>query len=912
MTSKGGPRPLAGVTVVVGLVAALALGVGTGAIPGQPVAGQTAPPAGAKSAPAPRGVVPAPDAADPLNADADLSPKSPVVPLRPDEQAKRFWLPPGYRLEPVLADPVIEDPAQIAFDGNGRMFVLELRGYEQTLDGRDLVPPLGRISVHEDVDNDGVYEHHRVFVDGLVFPRFVLPWGANSILTMETHQDEVWKYTDTDGDGVADAKDLFTANFGRPGNIEHQPSSLFWAMDNWLYSTYNSFRLRLTPAGLLRESTGVNAAQWGISQDNSGKVWFQGGASGMPGYFQFPIHYGNFDIPDRFEPDLNILWGAPILVGDIQAGLPGTRMPDGSLIHATAGAGSEVYRGDRLPADLVGDYLYGEVVARVVRRLRPVTTEGLTQLRNAHPLSEFIRSLDPLFRPVDLATAPDGTIYIADMYRGIIEGAPWAKEGTYLREKINQYQLDKVLGYGRIWRLTHDSMPRDRTRPRMLQESSAQLVAHLSHPNGWWRDTAQQLIILGRDLSVVPALQQVVRSSDNHLGRVHALWALEGLGALDPSLVRALMTDRAPQMRIQAIRASETLYKSGDRSLLEAYRAATRDANVDVAIQAMLTLQLFKAPDLRETILGAKTAVPARGIDHVVTRILDPPSAVTGGARRGLTAEHRESLQRGETSYLELCATCHGADGMGERVAGEALPRAPSLSGVTRIQEHRNYLVKAILHGLTGPIDGTTYAQVMVPMGSSSDEWIADVASYVRNAFGNSGSFVTAVEVAQVRAATRGRTSPWTVGALLASMPRAILPEPNWQATASHQTNKARDGFSYEAWSSGVPQRAGMWFQVELPAPRRLAEIEFTSPPQGGGRGGAPPVGTFPRAYTVEVSLDGTRWSTAVAGQQGAGPSTTAAFAPVRARFVRITQTSEAGDAAPWTIQRLRLYDAPP
>ena len=104
------------------------------------------------------------------------------------------------------------------------------------------------------------------------------------------------------------------------------------------------------------------------------------------------------------------------------------------------------------------------MVARIVRRLRPVKTEGLTQLRNVYPRSEFIRSLDPLFRPADITTGPDGTIYIADMYRGMIEGAEWAKEGTYLREKIKQYQLDKVTGHGRIWRLTYDGIARDRTR----------------------------------------------------------------------------------------------------------------------------------------------------------------------------------------------------------------------------------------------------------------------------------------------------------------------------------------------------------------------------------------------------------------------------------------------------------------
>jgi len=399
-----------------------------------------------------RGPGAAPEAKDPANANADLSPKPPVRPLPPEEQVKRFWLPPGYRLEPVLADPVVEDPGQIAFDGNGRMLVVELRGYVQTPEGVDLIPPIGRISRHEDRNNDGVYEHHSVFIDKLVFPRFVLPFGADTVLTMETNADEVWKYTDTNADGVADKKELFTSGFGRAGNMESQQSSLFWAMDNWLYSTMNAFRVRWTPNGLLREPTGPNGAQWGVTQDDDGKVWFQGGASGMPGYFQFPVHYGNFAPPDQFEPDLNIMWGAPILIGDIQAGLPGTRLPDGSLIYATAGAGNEVYRGDRMPRDLLGDYLYGEQVSRTIRRLRPVKTDGLTQLRNVYPRSEFIRSLDPLFRPVDITTGPDGTIYIAGEPASLGVDAVWGAmtdlDRAWLERKLRMYDLLPAEGVG--------------------------------------------------------------------------------------------------------------------------------------------------------------------------------------------------------------------------------------------------------------------------------------------------------------------------------------------------------------------------------------------------------------------------------------------------------------------------------
>src|SRR5881392_4431539 len=125
----------------------------------------------------------------------DFTKKAPVRALTPAEEARKFWLPPGFRLEPVLTDPDIEEPAQIAFDGNGRMFVLELRGYMQDADATGELDPVGRISVHEDRDGDGVYETHKVFVDKLIFPRFVMPFGANAILAKESNADELWKYT---------------------------------------------------------------------------------------------------------------------------------------------------------------------------------------------------------------------------------------------------------------------------------------------------------------------------------------------------------------------------------------------------------------------------------------------------------------------------------------------------------------------------------------------------------------------------------------------------------------------------------------------------------------------------------------------------------------------------------------------
>jgi mono/diheme cytochrome c family protein/glucose/arabinose dehydrogenase len=859
----------------------------------------------------------------------DFSAKPPVVALSPADQQKKFWLPPGFKIEPVLTDPDIQEPGQIAFDGNGRMFVVELRGYMQDADGTGELDPVGRISVHEDKNNDGVYETHHVFVDHLVFPRFVTPFGKNAVLAKESNADEVWKYTDTNNDNVADKKELFATGMGRLLNVEHQESGLFWALDNWLYSTINPVRLKWTPNGVLREPTGSNGGQWGATQDNYGKVWFQAGASGMPGYFQLPIAYGNFNYPEQFESDLNITWGAPVLIADMQGGMNAVRMPDGSLARATGAAGNDVFRGDRLPKDLIGDYFYGEVVARIVRRFRPVKEEGLTQLRNVYPFSEFLRSTDPLFRPVDVTTAPDGTMYVTDMYRGIIQEFQWSGPGTYLRRKIEQYQLDKVVKKGRIWRISYDGMPRRTAPPRMLNETPAQLVKHLSDANGWWRDTAQQLLVLAQDKSVVPALTQLARTSSDPLARIHALWTLEGLGAADATLIRELLKHADPQIRIQAIRASETLYKAGDRSLAADYVALAKGTDADVVMQALMTLNTLKVPDAKAALSAAVEGNKTKGVQLVASTLLKPN---TGGGRgagimEGIvpyTTEERATLDKGQEIYTQVCFACHGDDGRGAKVQGakdDAL-LGPPLAASPRVLGHQDYVINTVLHGLTGPLDGTSYPDVMIGMGQNSDEWVAAIASYIRNSFGNRVPLVTAADVKRVRTATSARKTPWVTSELVASLPRQLVSDQRWKMSASHNSETAVNALSIQPWTSGRPQEAGMWLQVELPEAVTLTELSFESgaavvqsgpavrgAPTRSEFGGAQGVPGFPRGYQVQLSMDGTTWGEPVATGQGNGALTVIAFAPARARFVRITQTATVADAPPLSIRRLRLFE---
>ena len=859
---------------------------------------------------------------------ADFLKRPPVVRVEPDVQQKLFLLQEGYKIEPVLVDPLIQDPVGVTFDGNGRMYVLEMRSYMRDADGTGAHAPVSRISRHEDTDGDGVYDKHTVFVDNMVMPRIAFPLGDGVILALETDNRDLYKYTDTNGDGVADKKELFYQGVGRVQNMEWQPGGMTWALDNWLYTTYNPFRLRIAPDGkILREETEPNGGQWWSAQDNYGKTWWvDGGGEIGPVNIQAPIAYGAFNVPDNFEPDFQTPWPAPGGIADMQGGMRRVRVPEGTLNHFTAASGVEIYRGDRLPADMVGDLLFNEPVARIVRRAKVVVTGGLTQLRNAYPKSEFIRSTDPLFRPVSISNAPDGTLYLSDMYTGIIQDAQFVGPNSYLRRKVEQYDLDKQHNWGRVWRITHDGQPPNFTAPRMYSETAAQLVAHLEHPNGWWRDTAQKLLVLGQDKSVVPALRTMARGSTNPLARIHAMWTLEGLGSFDAKLARELMKSPDPQIRIQAIRASETLYKANDKSFATDYRAMTEDSDPNVIIQAMLTLNLQKVPDAAKIVAATAAASQVRGVKEIGAQILKPGPAL--GQRpsladaavgfMNLSADQRKSMVRGEGTYKELCASCHGPDGKGAPMAGgaEGTTLAPPLSGSPRVQGHREYAIKVLLHGLNGPIEDKNYpGGVMVPMGTNTDEWIADAASYVRNSFGNSAGLVTSAQVAAVRKDTP-RKGPWTLAELLPTVPTPLTNTSDWKLSASHNSAAASNAVGATPgarWDTGAPQQPGMWFQIELPQPTTIAELQIASmvlAPGGrgrGGRGGGPPA-VGPVGFTVQVSADGTTWQPPIAQGAGSTPSTMISFPRVQARFIRINQTGAAQNGEAWAIQQVRVF----
>jgi len=684
--------------------------------------------------------------------------------LSPEESMKQIYLQKGYHLELVASEPMIHEPVQIAWDGNGRMFVAEMNTYMQDANGTGEMKPVCTVKRLEDTNGDGKMDKSVVFIDKLVLPRMILPLD-DRLLVAETWDNSVYSYRDTNNDGVADEKiRVFTNDSENRANLEHQRSGLVWNLDNKIYVTVENVRYQydqgMLKAEYLHEGPG---GQWGLANDNYGRLYFSaaGGEAPALGFQQNP-YFGRLDFGDQYNDEFQAVWPV-ISTPDVQGG-PGRLRPDSTLNHFTACTGQSIYRGNSLPADLNGDLLICEPVGRLIRRAKVINTRGKITLRNAYDKEEFIASSDMNFRPVNSITGPDGSLYIVDMYRGIIQESEWTKPGSYLRPKIIERGLEKNIGRGRIYRVVYDGLKRDKTKPAMLSQPSRQLVQYLSHPNAWWRETAQKLIVIRGDQSVVPQLVTMASSAREPLGRIHALWTLDGLKSLDRPVLLTALKDQDAEVRRTAVWIAEGAVRKGDAELVNALESLKHDPSADVRFQLALTLRFSGSEKARAIIEELVQHNPADlALVESQKRFwadMDRRKAREQEGRR-LAEADRKLITDGAVSFKQLCATCHGADGKGVNIGG-GMP-APALAGSRDVTGDPEKLIKILLHGLTGPVNGKNYTDAMPAMGANTDEYIASVLSYIRNDLGNKASVIKPDEVKKIRERTRGRDQPWTM-----------------------------------------------------------------------------------------------------------------------------------------------------
>jgi putative membrane-bound dehydrogenase-like protein len=560
---------------------------------------------------------------------------SPV--LSPEDEMKTFFLPPGYRVELVASEPMIEAPVLIDFDLAGRLWVVEMPTYMRDIAATGEREPLGRVSVLEDLDRDGKMDRKTVFLDKLVLPR-ALKVLDRGVLVGEP--PNLWFARDIDGDLRADTKELVSDKYGRlDANVEHNANSLVWALDNWIYTSEVDMYLRLENGAFEVRKT-LARGQWGASQDDVGRIYRNSNESVLhvdlvptPYFARNPNLVrtrGSYDSLRGENNEVNIVWPAHATPGVNRGYQTGILNPDGRLASFTAVSSPTVYRGDRLPAELRGNVFVTDPAANVVSRI-VISDDGKTLVaRKAYDRTEFLTSTDERFRPVYLSNAPDGTLYLVDMYHGIIQHRDYITE--YLRDQILSRKLDDPSGNGRIYRIVHDGM-RPAPRPVSAQPQPMQLVDLFSHPNGWWRDTAQRLLVERGEVSVVGPLTKLAASAPLAVTRLHALWTLDGLDRLEPTVVIGALRDPSRDVRVSAVRLAEKWLNENSRVRSAVLSLMT---DPDWAVRRQLAASLGELPPgARETALTG--ILERHGDDPVVV------DAALSGAR-GIEAALLERL----------------------------------------------------------------------------------------------------------------------------------------------------------------------------------------------------------------------------------------------------------------------------
>ena len=679
------------------------------------------------------------------------NPDTTFPPLAPAEAIKTIEVPPGYRLQCIASEPMVEEPASFAFDGNGAMYVCEWRTYMQDEYATKQLEPVSRVVKLVDTDGDGVMDKRTVFIDNVILPRTVLPLH-DRVLVNFTQSNSVFAYFDDNKDGVADRREVVFEGGSNGGNIEHQNSGMLWNLDNTICT--NDFRFQYRDGKLIPGKHAIGRiSQWGLARDDDGRLFCSWAGGANPAHsFQLPAGYPILKVNEHAE-GYRVPY-ASCKVWDQSSG--GYKYDEQRILKdLSACCGQTVLRSHLMP-EFYGRVVTCEPVGRFIRMTTVNWNDGLGVADNSFPKSEFIRSTDAYFRPVWTETAPDGTLVFSDLYRGIIQEKAWfptepnqkPAEWVERYHRVKKWGMIKVVRHGRIYRLIPDGKKAG-PQPRMLDESPAQLVAHLAHPNGWWRDSAQKLIVSRADRSVVPALTEMASKHGDANARIHAMWSLQGLDALPTSVILAAMKHENSRVRRAAVQLAEPMLAKKDAEVLKAVAPMASDADAHVRSQVFLANRAAGLPQPAEL-----TAKPG----PIIAALMEKEKA------DGLLAVLGESGKQGRQIYETLCTTCHGPDGKGMKQGDKLL--APPLAKSEWFKRNGNVpmLARILLKGQTGPIDGQTYGEgIMLPLEAAyNDEQLANVLNFIGERWHSWKVPATAADIAVVRKEVADRKTPWT------------------------------------------------------------------------------------------------------------------------------------------------------
>ncbi|WP_231188782.1 family 16 glycoside hydrolase [Haladaptatus sp. DYF46] len=573
---------------------------------------------------------------------------NPAVP--PEEALDTFDLPDGWTIEQVAAEPMLDSPVDIKWDAKGRMWVVEMPDYMALVpgDGRGGDPPgnygdwgnaemsleeltgwgdeltnaepNGVIKMLADTDDDGVMDEVTTFADDLTLSRSLSLLGDEEAV-MIAHSGsnftaaDLFTAIDQDGDLSADSAETVKSNWVSEDNPEHTSNGLNFNLNNWLYSANSGDRFRYRNGDIEEQNT-HGRGQWGITQDDYGRLY----TTTNPNWLYADLVPNNGDYllrgssdgstgvmtnvaPDHTVYPIQEVWGT----NRSYPGGPASHRDDGRLESVTAVSSPDIYRGDIFPEELSNDAFVPEPAAHVVAHFSIEDDESGLGLAVEHEVydneewgqQDFLSSSDEVFRPINVKTGPDGALYIVDMYNGIFQHNRFLTD--YLAEYFLQNNLHKVPAAGRIYRVYPEGAKLD-DPPALDELPPEELAAQLESSNGWVRKTAQRLIVQEQMTDTVSSLREIAQESDDSLARMHALWALDGLHAIDADSVFSVMDDvEDSHVLAGAMQIGEALLETDDAGTYVDRLIDFADADqIRLVIQAAASLGGVADSDLQE------------------------------------------------------------------------------------------------------------------------------------------------------------------------------------------------------------------------------------------------------------------------------------------------------------------------
>jgi putative membrane-bound dehydrogenase-like protein len=488
------------------------------------------------------------------------------APKSPQESLKALHVKPGFEARLVAAEPLVQDPVFIDWDAKGRMWVVEMGDYpfapgEKTKDGsvgQEKVSELqtGRVKILEDTNGDGVYDKSTLFLDGLKHPTGLAPWKNGVFIA---NIPDIFYAEDTDGDGKCDKRETWFTGF-TAGNPQHLVNGFCWGLDGWFYGANgdsggditcvktgkkialgtNDFRFDPRSGEFALEG---GRSQYGKWRDDFGN-WFGNNNSTIGWHYWLPFRYLERHpevVVKSIRSDMNdekrLYPASP----------PVRRFNQGSAVNTlTSGCSPMPFRDSTFGTDGAQVMFICEPANNLVHR-EVLNYDGGTITCRRHPddvESEFLASEDNWFRPSMARTGPDGALYVADMYRLVLEHPEWIPA-----EIARGLDLRGGEDRGRIYRVSKNGAPKGGT-------AMHDPIAAMGSANGWMRDTAQRLLLERNETSAVAALKPLLGAAP--AVRIQAAFTLMQLGGMTADEVFALIHPLTPQVRAGALTATGT------------------------------------------------------------------------------------------------------------------------------------------------------------------------------------------------------------------------------------------------------------------------------------------------------------------------------------------------------------------